>query len=148
MLTGISPPRISGAVNDYAAQRLMTRSLFSLTVRRYGGGGVYNYYSAVTADHQFTPQVLTHEFGHGFAGLADEYYHPRWLMKSFIPWMLSRGSPISPPGSISNAKWKDMIAKSVPVPTPNDKRYTVLQVSLKAAAMPQREYTVPLSTAA
>ena len=39
----------------------------------YGGGGIYNSYTLTTAHHpQFRP-VVVHEFGHSFAGLADEY---------------------------------------------------------------------------
>ncbi len=42
--------------------------------RKYGGGGIFNQYATVAADHAFTPYVFVHEFGHHFAGLADEYY--------------------------------------------------------------------------
>jgi hypothetical protein len=42
--------------------------------RKYGGGGIFNQYATFAADHAFTPYVLVHEFGHHFAGLADEYY--------------------------------------------------------------------------
>ena len=40
----------------------------------YGGGGMYNFYACGTADNPRTPVVFTHEFGHSFAGLADEYF--------------------------------------------------------------------------
>jgi hypothetical protein len=42
--------------------------------RKYGGGGIFNLYATVSADNAFTPYVFVHEFGHHFAGLADEYY--------------------------------------------------------------------------
>ena len=42
--------------------------------RKYGGGGIHNLYATVAADNEFTPYVFVHEFGHHFAGLADEYY--------------------------------------------------------------------------
>ena len=42
--------------------------------RKYGGGGIHNLYATVSADNAFTPYVFVHEFGHHFAGLADEYY--------------------------------------------------------------------------
>ena len=41
---------------------------------RFGGGGIYNYYSIFTSDNQFLPYLFTHEFGHSFGGLGDEYY--------------------------------------------------------------------------
>ncbi len=40
----------------------------------YGGGGIYNYYGISTSDHSLSKEVFVHEFGHSFAGLADEYY--------------------------------------------------------------------------
>ena len=42
--------------------------------RKYGGGGIFNLYATVAADNAWTPYVFVHEFGHHFAGLADEYY--------------------------------------------------------------------------
>ncbi|NLA16095.1 MAG: peptidase M64 [Bacteroidales bacterium] len=42
--------------------------------KRYGGGGIYNYYGISTSDHPQSKEVFVHEFGHSFAGLADEYY--------------------------------------------------------------------------
>ena len=42
--------------------------------RTYGGGGIFNLYSTVAADNAFGNYVFVHEFGHHFAGLADEYY--------------------------------------------------------------------------
>jgi hypothetical protein len=41
--------------------------------RKYGGGGIFNLFATVSADNAFTPYVFVHEFGHHFAGLADEY---------------------------------------------------------------------------
>ncbi len=41
----------------------------------YGGGGIYGSYTLTTTHHaQFRP-VVAHEFGHSFAGLADEYFY-------------------------------------------------------------------------
>jgi len=40
---------------------------------RYGGGGIYNLYCTFTADNPSSDYVFLHEFGHTFAGLADEY---------------------------------------------------------------------------
>lgn len=42
--------------------------------RTYGGGGIFNLYSTVASDNAFANYVFVHEFGHHFAGLADEYY--------------------------------------------------------------------------
>lgn len=40
---------------------------------RYGGGGIYNSYLLSTVHNQWSKPVVVHEFGHSFAGLADEY---------------------------------------------------------------------------
>src|SRR5262245_1668768 len=42
--------------------------------RTYGGGGIFGLYSTVAADSEQAPYIFVHEFGHHFAGLADEYY--------------------------------------------------------------------------
>ncbi len=39
----------------------------------YGGGGIYNNYNLTAAHHSKYRPVVVHEFGHSFAGLADEY---------------------------------------------------------------------------
>ncbi len=40
----------------------------------YGGGGIFNQYATVAIDNLWAGYVGVHEFGHQFAGLADEYY--------------------------------------------------------------------------
>ena len=42
--------------------------------RTYGGGGIFNLYSTVAVDNAWANYLFVHEFGHQFAGLADEYY--------------------------------------------------------------------------
>lgn len=39
----------------------------------YGGGGIYNSYNLTSTKHATYRPVVVHEFGHSFAGLADEY---------------------------------------------------------------------------
>ena len=39
----------------------------------YGGGGIYNSYNLSSTKHRYFCPVVVHEFGHSFAGLADEY---------------------------------------------------------------------------
>ncbi len=111
-------------VNNYAAAAPHDQIIVLINSPRYGGGGLYNYYSAVTSDHQFTPQVLTHEFGHGFAGLADEYYASEVAYEEFYPLDVEPWEPNITTRVNFESKWKDKIARSVPVPTPNEKRYT------------------------
>ncbi|MCI5777209.1 MAG: IgA Peptidase M64 [Bacteroidales bacterium] len=40
---------------------------------QYGGGGILNAYNLTMTDNKFFCEIVVHEFGHSFAGLADEY---------------------------------------------------------------------------
>jgi hypothetical protein len=40
----------------------------------YGGGGIFGQYSTAAAGSDWADYLFVHEFGHHFAGLADEYY--------------------------------------------------------------------------
>jgi hypothetical protein len=42
--------------------------------KTYGGGGIYNLYTTVSADNKFANYIMVHEFGHHLGALADEYY--------------------------------------------------------------------------
>jgi hypothetical protein len=99
--------------------------------RTYGGGGIFNLYSTVAADNAFGNYVFVHEFGHHFAGLADEYYTSSVAYapasERVEPWepnataLLSAGSAGSP-GDMRNAlKWKELVSPDTPIPTPWDK---------------------------
>jgi len=51
----------------------------------YGGGGIFNSYSIAAAhDKNFAP-VIVHEFGHSFAGLADEYFYDDQYIEYYYP---------------------------------------------------------------
>ena len=52
---------------------------------RYGGGGIYNLFCTFTSDNQWSEYVFLHEFGHSFAGLADEYYTSDVAYTDFYP---------------------------------------------------------------
>ena len=85
----------------------------------YGGGGMYNFYAMGTADNERTLEVFVHEFGHSLAGLADEYYSSEvaygdFYNLNFEPWEPN----ISTLKEAFETKWKDMLPKGTPVPTP------------------------------
>jgi hypothetical protein len=84
--------------------------------RKYGGGGIFNLYATTASDNAFTPYVLVHEFGHHFAGLADEYYTSDVAYEE-TP---DRPEPWEPNATASGTspKWKDMVTPGVPLPTP------------------------------
>ena len=89
---------------------------------QYGGGGIFNFQATAAADTGFAEYVFVHEFGHHFAGLADEYYtsdvayetgatsHPE-------PWEPNVTALHDP----SHLKWGDLVDPATPLPTPWDK---------------------------
>jgi len=84
--------------------------------RKYGGGGIFNLYATVAADNAFTPYVFVHEFGHHFAGLADEYYTSDVAYEATT----ERPEPWEPNVTADPhaAKWSSLVAPGTPVPTP------------------------------
>jgi hypothetical protein len=110
-------------VNDYAALVPHDNIIVLINSKRYGGGGVYNYYSGTTVDNPLSPKVFIHEFGHGFAGLADEYYTSTVAYNDFYPLDVEPWEPNITTLVNFDAKWKNMIAKDTPVPTPPIAKY-------------------------
>ena len=99
--------------------------------RKYGGGGIFNLYATVAADNAFTPYVFVHEFGHHFAGLADEYYTSEVAYGSSS----ERPEPWEPNASASAAapKWKDLVTPGTPLPTPWSKEaFEAAQAQIQA----------------
>ncbi|HEX7957547.1 MAG TPA: M64 family metallopeptidase, partial [Pyrinomonadaceae bacterium] len=86
--------------------------------RTYGGGGIHNLYSTVAADNAFANYVFVHEFGHHFAGLADEYYTSSVAYAPAAertePWEPNVTALLDP----AALKWKDLVSADTPVPTP------------------------------
>ena len=86
----------------------------------YGGGGIFNQYATVAIDNPWAAYVGVHEFGHQFAGLADEYYTSdvAYLPPATKtePWEPNVTALLDP----ANLKWKDLVAAGTPVPTPWD----------------------------
>jgi hypothetical protein len=84
--------------------------------RKYGGGGIFNLFATVSADNNFTPYVFVHEFGHHFAGLADEYYTSDVSYGSST----ERPEPWEPNATADRtaAKWKELLSAGIPLPSP------------------------------
>jgi hypothetical protein len=111
------------SVNDYAAAAPHDYIIVLINSTRYGGGGVYNYYCGTTTDHQLSPKVFIHEFGHGFAGLADEYYSSTVAYDEFYPLNAEPWEPNITTLVNFDSKWKKMIGKDTPIPTPAEDKY-------------------------
>jgi len=111
------------SVNDYAALAPHDNIIVLINSNLYGGGGVYNYYSGTTAGHSLSPKVFIHEFGHGFAGLADEYYSSDVAYEEFYPLNVEPWEPNITTLVNFDTKWKKLIKSGVPVPTPAEEKY-------------------------
>jgi hypothetical protein len=85
--------------------------------RTYGGGGIFGLFSTVAADSFWSPYVFVHEFGHHFAGLADEYYTSDVAYEPAAeraePWEPNATALLDP----ANLKWKDLVSSGTPIPT-------------------------------
>jgi len=83
----------------------------------YGGGGIYGLFSTAAANSDWAPYLFVHEFGHHFAGLADEYYTssvayetPAEITEPYEPNVTALLDP-------DNLKWKHHVAPHTPLPT-------------------------------
>ncbi|HEY8186201.1 MAG TPA: M64 family metallopeptidase [Pyrinomonadaceae bacterium] len=89
--------------------------------RTYGGGGIFNLYSTVASDNAFSNYVFVHEFGHHFAGLADEYYTSSVAYTNpperVEPWEPNATALLDP----ARLKWADLVSPGTPIPTPWNK---------------------------
>jgi hypothetical protein len=90
---------------------------------RYGGGGFYNFLSVCTADNSLTKEVFVHEFGHGFAGLGDEYYNSEVAYEDFYNLKVEPWEPNITTLVDFGSKWKNMVESSVEIPTPRSVKY-------------------------
>jgi hypothetical protein len=111
------------SVNDYAASVPHDIIVVLVNSTRYGGGGVYNYYSVTTAGHNLSQKVFMHEFGHGFAGLADEYYSSAVAYDKFYPLDVEPWEPNITTMVDFGSKWKKDLPEGIPVPTPAESKY-------------------------
>ena len=95
-----------------------------VNTKEYGGGGIYNYYNLCSSDHSESEKVFSHEFGHAFAALADEYEYGYEKAEdiydmSVEPWQVNITNLVD-----FEKKWKHMVDKNTPVPTPSNSTYT------------------------
>ena len=74
----------------------------------YGGGGIFNSYTLTTAHHPSFEPVVVHEFGHSFAGLADEYYYDDMYVQYYYPHTEPWEQNITTLKDF-DSKWKDML---------------------------------------
>lgn len=90
----------------------------------YGGGGIYNAFTLTTTHHPNFAPVVVHEFGHSFAGLADEYHYEDQGVLNLMyatevePWEQN----ITTLTHFTH-KWEDLLLPDLPIPTnPKEKK--------------------------
>lgn len=114
--------RDNRAVRDVAAHVPYDALYVMVNTDRYGGGGIYNAFNTFTSDNQWSDYVFLHEFGHHFAGLADEYYSSQVAYSDFYPRDHEPREPnitrLLDPQAL---KWRDLVTPGTPVPTPWEK---------------------------
>ena len=118
-------------LRDAAAQAPYDALILLFDERKYGGGGIYNLWSTCAAASEQAPYLFVHEFGHGFAGLADEYYSSQVAYEAFNPrgvepWEENVTALLDP----ARLKWRDLVDAGTPLPTPWGKeRYDALDLA-------------------
>jgi hypothetical protein len=96
--------------------------LIMVNHKRYGGGGIYNLFCTFTTDNQWFEYLLLHEFGHSFAGLADEYFTSTVAYNEFYPRGIEPTEPnITALLDPNNIKWKGLLTEGIEIPTPWEK---------------------------
>lgn len=132
-------------VRDVASAVPYEFMVILINERTYGGGGIYNLYTTVSADNKFSDYIMVHEMGHHMAGLADEYYTSAVSYEipkiTVEPWEPN----ITALFDKSNLKWKDLVEEGTPIPTPWNKTefdahgYKIQKErdSLRAAQVPE-----------
>lgn len=98
------------ALHDWLAGIPYEHIIVLVNTEKYGGGGILNSYNLSMAHHRMFKPVVVHEFGHSFAGLADEYAYEQEAIPMYPadvePWEPNITTQVN-----FGAKWKDMVGK-------------------------------------
>jgi len=111
---------------------------------KYGGGGIYNFYNLCSSNDRQSDKVFTHEFGHAFAALADEYAYedtpPDQLYDlSVEPFQVNITTLVD-----FDSKWADMVGAGTPVPTKVSEETKDKIGAFEGAAYVQRKVYRPM----
>ena len=114
----------------------------------YGGGGIYGLYSTAAAKSEWAPYLFVHEFGHHFAGLADEYFtspvsYETGSNERREPWEPNVTALRDP----AKLKWRDRVQGDTPLPTAWPKaefekhqhEYQAIRATLRKDQRPESE---------
>jgi hypothetical protein len=113
----------------------------------YGGGGIFGQFSTAAASNDWANYLFVHEFGHHFAGLADEYYTSpvayapaAGRMEPWEPNVTALRDPAA-------LKWNKHVKAGTPLPTvwpkaeyeEYSRAYQKRRAALRAANRPESE---------
>lgn len=113
----------------------------------YGGGGIFGQFSTAAASNDWADYLFVHEFGHHFAGLADEYYTSPVAYAAasgrMEPWEPNVTALRDP----AKLKWKKYVKPGTPLPTTwpkaeyeeHSRAYQKRRAALRAANRPESE---------
>jgi len=112
----------------------------------YGGGGIFGLYATAAANSVWADYLFVHEFGHHFAGLADEYYTssvayepPEFIVEPFEPNVTALLDP-------DQLKWRELVEPETVLPTPWPKEaYEKHSLAYQEIRRGLREKNVPES---
>ena len=90
---------------------------------QYGGGAIYNYYTSFPNKNNNGAYLIVHELGHHFCALGDEYYSSEVGVEDYYkldvePYEANLTTLVN-----FDKKWKNMMDKGTPVPTPSTTDY-------------------------
>lgn len=111
------------SVRDLAANAPYDQIYILVNSDKYGGGAIYNCYNVSVMNNGASGKIIIHEFGHGFAGLADEYYNSSTGYNEFYNFDVEPWEPNITTLVDFDSKWKSKVKKRTPIPTPNDEKY-------------------------
>ena len=104
------------SLRDLASTTYYDQIYVLVNTDKYGGGGIYNFYNLCTSDNKYSKEVFTHEFGHGLAWLADEYYYDDEMSEYYDKKLEPRESNITTLVDFDK-KWKNKLSEDTVIPT-------------------------------
>lgn len=113
----------------------------------YGGGGIFGQFSTAAASNDWADYLFVHEFGHHFAGLADEYYTSPVAYQASSTRMEPWEPNVTALRDPARLKWKRHVQAGTPLPTPwpkaeyeaESRAYQQRRAALRAANRPELE---------
>ncbi|MFA5973194.1 MAG: M64 family metallopeptidase [Lentimicrobiaceae bacterium] len=109
------------SVRDLASNAPYDQIYILVNTTKYGGGAIYNLYSTSVNSNASSAKIFVHEFGHGFAALADEYDDGSTSFNDMYPLDLEPWEPNITTLVNFESKWKGMLLPNTPIPTPIEK---------------------------